>query len=189
MLRRKNPLIIFAPSVAENRAKCEKIVTHYTMYFQLTLMAILLGSCSGFNATKPLKDHVDDCSTYKYNENACKSATYGDLNDSCQWCADKSIDGTVEDAGCFGFSNTPVGWDCDGFFAKKPATTKEVKATTCAAITTESTCMASMDGGEACSWCSSGAVGSSCQKESEAKALPSSVFECEYQTAYAAYAA
>lgn len=62
-----------------------------------------------------------------------------------------------------------------------------VKASTCEAITDEKTCMSSSEGSEACAWCSSGAVGTSCQKESEAKQLPSAVFECEYQTAYAAY--
>ena len=154
----------------------------------IMLIALFLGICSGFNVTKPLKDHVEQCSVYKYNEQACKSATYGDLNDSCEWCEDISIDGTLVDSGCFDFVDAPIGWDCSGMFSKKSVgNSKAVKTTTCESISDESTCMVSSEGGEACSWCSSGAVGTSCQKESDAKALPSAVFECEYQTAYAAY--
>ena len=58
---------------------------------------------------------------------------------------------------------------------------KKVKSGSCEAITDESTCMSSSEGSEKCAWCSSGAVGASCQTTSDAQALPSSVFECEYQ--------
>ena len=47
--------------------------------------------------------------------------------------------------------------------------------------------MSSSEGDEACAWCTSGAVGASCQKTSDAQALPSSIFQCEYQVAYATY--
>merc|ERR1712146_57544 len=58
---------------------------------------------------------------------------------------------------------------------------------TCDGITDEKTCMSSSEGSEACAWCESGAVGTSCQKQSDAESLPAAVFACEYQQAYAAY--
>ena len=48
--------------------------------------------------------------------------------------------------------------------------------------------MSSTEGDQACAWCTSGAVGASCQTTSDAQALPSSVFECEYQQAEEEYA-
>ena len=66
--------------------------------------------------------------------------------------------------------------------------TKAVKGGTCEAITDEKTCMSSTEGDQACAWCTSGAVGASCQTTSDAQALPSSVFECEYQQAEEEYA-
>ena len=59
----------------------------------------------------------------------------------------------------------------------------KVNADGCEAITDQSTCMTSSEGSEACAWCTSGAVGTSCQKASDAQALPSAVFECSYQSA------
>ncbi len=71
---------------------------------------------------------------------------------------------------------------------RKPVkTANAVRGSTCESISSESTCMSSSEGDEACSWCTSGAVGTSCQKESDAQSLPSAVFECSYQAAYAAY--
>jgi hypothetical protein len=70
--------------------------------------------------------------------------------------------------------------------AKKDA--KTVKNVTgskkCEDITDQSTCMSSTQGDESCSWCTSGAVGASCSTESDAKSLPASVFNCEYQQKY-----
>ena len=63
------------------------------------------------------------------------------------------------------------------------------QAANCDGISDQATCMTSSEGSEACAWCSSGAVGTSCQKQSDAESLPAAVFECEYQTAYAAYTA
>merc|ERR1711871_1055813 len=62
-------------------------------------------------------------------------------------------------------------------------------SSTCEGITNKDTCMSSMEGDEACAWCESGAVGTSCQKQSDAESLPAAVFACEYQQAYAAYTA
>jgi hypothetical protein len=52
---------------------------------------------------------------------------------------------------------------------------------TCDSVTTEKACMNGSEDKEACSWCQSAAVGNTCFKESDAKGLPSSVFQCEYQ--------
>ena len=99
---------------------------------------------------------------------------------------------TVKNMGFTGYK-APIemyqGTDCvyDSHSDGSKATVKAVQGGSCESITDESKCMSSSEGGEACAWCSSGAVGTSCQKESEAKTLPSAVFECEYQTAYAAY--
>lgn len=51
----------------------------------------------------------------------------------------------------------------------------------CADLKSEKSCMSGSEGSTACSWCSSGAVSDACYKETDAKALPSSVFECEFQ--------
>ena len=58
----------------------------------------------------------------------------------------------------------------------------------CYDYTTEKSCMTASQNGEKCSWCNSAAVGSSCNTETDAQALPSSIFFCEYQAALAASA-
>jgi hypothetical protein len=60
------------------------------------------------------------------------------------------------------------------------------ESTTCDTYTKEDKCLAGSEGSEHCSWCSSGAVGKSCMKESDAKSLPTSVFSCTYVSAYGA---
>ena len=69
------------------------------------------------------------------------------------------------------------GSDCVYDFDSSTSVNKAVKGDSCEAITNEATCLSSMQGNEACAWCTSGAVGTSCQTESDAKALPSSVFD------------
>ena len=61
------------------------------------------------------------------------------------------------------------------------------KGASCDDISDKETCMSTMESDEACAWCESGAVGTSCQKQSDAESLPSAVFECSYQQMYAAY--
>ncbi len=92
---------------------------------RIIVLSILLGICmrrgkavkGAEKATT--KDQVDSCSVYSSNEGSCKSATYGALNDPCEWCEDKEIDGTVVDAGCFDFTDAPIGWDCSGVWRGK----------------------------------------------------------------------
>ena len=54
-------------------------------------------------------------------------------------------------------------------------------AATCDTNKKESTCMSASSSVGKCSWCSSGAVGSACYEEGDAKSLPSSIFQCQYQ--------
>jgi lipocalin len=97
------------------------------------------------------------------------------------------VDGKLEDLGFNGYKK-PIaihqGSDCiynkPTVQAKKPVTA----ASTCEVITDQSTCMSSSQGDEKCSWCTSGAVGASCNTESDAKSLPASVFSCDYQQKY-----
>lgn len=98
---------------------------------------------------------------------------------------------TLKKQGFTGAFTTPVetyqGDDCVYENSVAAPKAKVAAAGTCEAISDESSCMSSMEGDEACAWCSSGAVGTSCQKQSDAESLPSAVFECTYQEGYAAY--
>jgi hypothetical protein len=129
-------------------------------------------------AAAPVK--ADDCSMCTNNGPCamcvlCENTKTGDC--AACWSSDNAA----------GKSCMPA---CETCWAKKTyaaAAPKAVKGSTCETITDESKCMSSMEGSEACAWCSSGAVGTSCQTATDAKSLPSAVFECEYQKAYAAY--
>lgn len=46
----------------------------------------------------------------------------------------------------------------------------------------EKKCLSTIEDGIACAFCSSAAVGTTCTKETDAKTLPASVFECEYKS-------
>lgn len=46
----------------------------------------------------------------------------------------------------------------------------------------QNTCLSTSEDGVTCAFCSSGAVGNTCLKETDAKGLPSSVFKCTYKT-------
>jgi hypothetical protein len=59
----------------------------------------------------------------------------------------------------------------------------------CESYSRQTSCMSGSYDGVKCAWCSSGAVGSSCYAETDAKALPSSIFSCSYQAAYGSAAA
>lgn len=56
------------------------------------------------------------------------------------------------------------------------------KDTTCEQFSDDKdTCLKTMEGGVACSYCSSAAVGGLCAPETDTKDLPPSVFACEFQ--------
>lgn len=108
------------------------------------------------------------------------------------------VDGTVlqntdllEQAICKAYTGTPPA-SCKTFKADRtprrqkvlPCGKGQIKSTgsgSCNDITNEKDCMSSSEGSEKCSWCTSAAVSDACNKESDAKSLPSSIFECEYQ--------
>ncbi len=93
--------------------------------------------------------------------------------EKCSWCNSAAVGST-----CFSESDAhslPSSvFQCS--YQKVP-----LKTTACDSITTEKSCMISDSDGEKCSWCKSAAVGGTCFIESDAKSLPSSVFDCEYQ--------
>lgn len=104
------------------------------------------------------------------DSSSCVSST------SCEWCTSGAVGDScmsTEDASALPSSV----FTCSG---PKVAA---VQATTCENIKDESACMSSSEGSTTCSWCTSGAVGASCMLSSDASALPSSVFQCEFQEA------
>ena len=128
--------------------------------------------------TAPIKD--GDCSQCTGSGPCAQCAACVDMKDGP--CAPCWSSDNAEGTACL-----PACESCYSANTYANKAKKAVKSGSCEAITSESTCMSSSEGDEACAWCSSGAVGASCQKTSDAQALPSSIFECEYQTAYAAY--
>ena len=48
--------------------------------------------------------------------------------------------------------------------------------------TNKAKCLASVEDGVKCASCTSAAAGTNCMKETDAKGLPTSVFQCTYQT-------
>jgi hypothetical protein len=110
------------------------------------------------------------CDAYT-SEKTCMSGTAG--GEKCSWCNSAAVGST-----CFSESDAkslPSSvFTCN--YQLVP-----LKATACDSITSEKTCMSSSSGGEKCSWCKSAAVGGTCFIESDAKTLPSSVFQCAYQ--------
>ncbi len=46
----------------------------------------------------------------------------------------------------------------------------------------QASCLKATEDGVKCSFCSSAAAGTTCMKETDAKTLPSSIFQCTYQT-------
>jgi hypothetical protein len=115
-----------------------------------------------------------ECTTHT-SEKDCMSSTEG--AETCAWCTSGAVGNS-----CFKTS------DAQGLpssvFRCEYQSAYGLGAEECTVHTSEKECMSSTEGEEACSWCTSGAVGNTCFKESDAKGLPSSVFRCEYQTAY-----
>jgi len=133
---------------------------------------------------------------YAFSDTDCSQCTGSGPCAPCESCVDSKSGPCApcwSDDNSAGTACLPACSSCYGSSSKSyvngrtPTKKPDVKASTCEAITDEKTCMTSSEGSEACAWCSSGAVGTSCQKESDAQQLPAAVFECEYQTGYAAY--
>eukprot|EP01039_Chlorochromonas_danica_P000551 gene550-592_t len=113
---------------------------------------------------------VTSCDQYT-SEKTCLAGVVN--NEKCSWCSSAAVGAT-----CFPESDAkslPSSvFQCD--YQKLT-----LKSTACDSITSQKTCMSSSSGAEKCSWCSSAAVGGTCFVESDAKSLPSSVFQCDYQ--------
>jgi hypothetical protein len=113
------------------------------------------------------------CDEYT-SEKTCMTGTAG--TDKCAWCNSAAVGST-----CFSESDAK-GLPSSVFQCEyQAAYVKKVAATSCDEYTTQQTCMVGTANGEKCSWCNSAAVGSTCFSESDAKSLPSSVFQCQYQ--------
>ena len=108
-------------------------------------------------------------------ESACMTSTSG--SEKCSWCNSAAVGGT-----CFIESDAKS--LPSSVFQCEYQKSMLKAATTCDGLTSEKSCMSSAFDGQKCSWCTSGAVGATCFNEADAKTLPSSVFQCEYQKAY-----
>jgi hypothetical protein len=106
-------------------------------------------------------------------EKTCLTGIVG--NDKCSWCKSAAVGSTC-------FSETDAKSLPSSVFQCEYQQVV-LKSTDCDSITSEKTCLVSNSNGEKCSWCKSAAVGGTCFVESDAKSLPSSVFNCEYQLA------
>lgn len=109
------------------------------------------------------------------SEKKCMAGLEG--SEHCSWCSSAA-------AGSLCMKESDAKTLPSSVFACEYVAAYGSAATTCESITTEKTCMASSEGSDHCSWCSSAAAGKLCLKESDAKTLPSSVFACEYAYSY-----
>jgi hypothetical protein len=99
------------------------------------------------------------------------SGTEGD--EKCSWCTSGAVG-----ASCLKESDAQ-GLPSSVFQCEYQSSLKAMSY--CEDAKNEDSCMSSAQDGVSCSWCTSGAVGASCLPEDDAKGLPSSVFQCEYQ--------
>jgi len=141
------------------------------------------GTCFGESDAKSLPSSVFQCEYQKAtlkssvcdtltSEKTCMTGTTD--TEKCAWCNSAAVGGT-----CFIESDAKTlpssVFQCEYQKSK-------LRATACDSITAEKTCLTESANGEKCAWCKSAAVGSTCFPESDANSLPSSVFQCEYQT-------
>jgi hypothetical protein len=110
------------------------------------------------------------CNEYT-SENSCMSGVGN--SEKCSWCKSAAVGAT-----CFPESDAK-GLPSSVFQCEYQKVA--LKTTTCDSLTSEKNCMTGSSGTEKCSWCKSAAVGGTCFIESDAKSLPSSVFDCEFQ--------
>ena len=145
------------------------------------------GTCFTETDAKTLPSSVFECEYQKVTlkgsscdglkESQCMKATAG--SEKCSWCNSAAVGGT-----CFTESDAKT-LPSSVFQCDYQSYLKLQKATSCDGNTSEKSCMSSSFDGNKCSWCTSAAVGATCFNEADAKTLPSSVFECEFQSAYA----
>ena len=142
------------------------------------------GTCFKASEAKSLPSSVFQCEYQALKTGAtveCDTVTSektclvsSSATEKCSWCNSAAVGGT-----CFPESDAkslPSSvFQCE---YQKVA----LKTSACDSVTSEKTCMTTLSGSEKCAWCNSAAVGATCFPESDAKSLPSSVFQCEYQT-------
>ena len=142
------------------------------------------GTCFTETDAKSLPSSVFQCEYQKSvlkastcdtitSEKTCMTGTSG--TDKCAWCNSAAVGGTC-------FTETDAKTLPSSVFQCEYQKAKLRAATSCDGVTSEKTCMTTTAAGAKCSWCNSAAVGGTCFTEADAKSLPSSVFQCEYQT-------
>ena len=137
---------------------------------QLVVLLVVAVLASA-NAMGAYKVGATSCDTYTSEKNCMAGTANGE---KCSWCKSAAVGAT-----CFPESDAKT-LPTSVFTCEYQAAYK-VAAASCDEFTSEKTCMANSVNGEKCSWCNSAAVGSTCFPESDAKSLPSSVFQCNYQ--------
>lgn len=115
------------------------------------------------------------CEDASKDEATCMATT--EDGENCSWCTSGAVGNScLKESDAQGLPASVFKCSYSSYFHLAAATTCE------AAAKDEATCLAASEGGESCSYCTSGAVGNSCLKESDAQGLPSSVFKCTYNT-------
>lgn len=135
----------------------------------LACVAVVNANGGGLGAYKSSASTCDASTS----EKTCMTAVDSATGDKCSWCNSAAVGGTC-------FTSTDAKSLPSSVFQCKYQVYGE-SAATCDSVTSEKTCMTSSSATEKCSWCNSAAVGGTCFVESDAKSLPSSVFQCEYQ--------
>lgn len=105
------------------------------------------------------------------SEKTCMSGSAA--GDKCSWCSSAAVGSTC-------FSQTDAKGLPSSVFTCKFQPAYGADAASCDSYTSQSTCIGGKAGADKCAWCNSAAVGSTCFTETDAKGLPSSIFQCEF---------
>ena len=116
-----------------------------------------------------------DCDAYNTNQATCLKSTGSD-GVKCAYCTSGAVGSEcINEDDAKGLPSSV--FRCTYQTASKTTNS----ASGCEAQNKDkTTCLKTKEGSEKCAYCTSGAVGSECVKESEAKGLPASVFSCTY---------
>jgi hypothetical protein len=118
---------------------------------------------------------VTSCDQYT-SEKSCMGGSVS--SEKCSWCKSAAVGATC-------FKESDANSLPSSIYACEYQKLADLAVTSCDQYTSEKSCMGGSVGGEKCSWCKSAAVGATCFKNSDAHSLPSSIYECKYQKAYA----
>ena len=132
--------------------------------FRLLLVSLLVSSVTaslvGVNAT---------CDAQK-SEKSCMAFVEDGV--SCSYC-------TAAATGTICLKETDAVTLPSSIFSCK-YNSKLTASATCEGQTSKNACLATVQDGEKCAYCSSAAAGKGCYTESQSKDLPSSIFSCQY---------